>query len=58
MRSEPTPLIAGPPGGPAGEVYWARPLMVAAMVAIAAQLGQRSLPTESSNPAKEQLHRA
>jgi hypothetical protein len=41
MSTDILPEPAMPPGPAAAEVYWARPLMIAAMLAIAAQLGRR-----------------
>lgn len=42
MPSEPIQEPVRTPVPPAGEVYWARPAMVAAMLAVAAQRGYRS----------------
>lgn len=42
MPSEPIHEPVHPSAPPAGEVYWARPAMVAAMLAIAAHWGARA----------------
>ncbi|HXG43626.1 MAG TPA: hypothetical protein VNJ71_02595 [Gemmatimonadales bacterium] len=51
MSDEPIHEPARPPAPPAGEVYWARPAMVAAMLAIAAQWGPRAPRPPEAGPA-------
>ncbi len=47
MACEPRPEPVRAPAAPAADVYWARPAMLAAMLAIAAERGDRARPIEA-----------